>query len=67
MASVVRTAVEKGVLSGFLRHSYFGLDRFSAEHWLGSHPSHAPCDVCGNPSYTWDFRNHPEFRQEHYR
>ncbi|CAK0829420.1 unnamed protein product [Prorocentrum cordatum] len=60
MASAVRTAVEKGVLSG-ADPPYFGLGRFSAEHWLSSHPSHAPCDVCGNPRYTFKLRANPAF------
>mmetsp|Transcript_21928 Transcript_21928/g.58458 ORF Transcript_21928/g.58458 Transcript_21928/m.58458 type:complete len:433 (+) Transcript_21928:113-1411(+) len=64
MLSAVRAAMDKGVLPKGTDHGdpgLFGLGRFSAEHWLGSHPSHAPCDVCDNPRFTWNLRSLPAF------
>jgi hypothetical protein len=37
-----------GVLQSLLlrdRPDYFGLDRYAAEHWIGSHPDLHPCDM----------------------
>jgi hypothetical protein len=37
-----------GVLQSQLlrdRSDYFGLDRYAAEHWIGSHPDLQPCDM----------------------
>jgi hypothetical protein len=37
-----------GVLQSLLlrdRPDYFGLDRYAAEHWIGSHPDLRPCDM----------------------
>lgn len=30
-----------------------GLGRFSSEHWLPSHPLHAPCDVYNGTDFRW--------------
>lgn len=36
-----------------------GRGRFSAEHWIHSHPTVKPCDLYANPSFTWDYEGVP--------
>ena len=46
----------RGVLVSRLfsdRLDYFGLDRYSMEHWIGSHPALKPCDVATKPLATF--------------
>eukprot|EP00536_Pseudo-nitzschia_multiseries_P016651 jgi/Psemu1/69933/estExt_Genemark1.C_11880002 len=37
------------------RPSCDGRERFSAEHWIHSHPAVKPCDLYADPSFTWDY------------
>ncbi|CAK0854265.1 unnamed protein product, partial [Prorocentrum cordatum] len=39
--------------------AWLGLGRFAMEHWLPSHPSHAPCDVYGGTDYIWAYDGIP--------
>ena len=41
-------------------HSCFGLGRFSAEHWIHSHPSVKPCDLYSNKDFVADYEKTPE-------
>eukprot|EP00536_Pseudo-nitzschia_multiseries_P016575 jgi/Psemu1/328275/estExt_fgenesh1_pg.C_11540001 len=38
-------------------HACVGTSRYSAEHWINSHPSVRPCDLDSNPGYTWNYDN----------
>ena len=33
--------------------STLGIDRYTSEFWVGSHPSLRPCDLSGKPLQTW--------------
>jgi len=58
MATVERAASKNGILKNAHRSEpILGLGRYSAEHWLSSHPSHAPCDVCGETRYLHSLRD----------
>jgi len=35
----------------------YGLERFSFEHWVGSHPKLKPCDVYPDSAYAYGFLN----------
>jgi hypothetical protein len=39
--------------------AWLGLGRFATEHWLPSHPSHAPCDVYEGADYIWAYDGVP--------
>lgn len=39
-----------------------GTERFSAEHWVHSHPTIKPCDLYTNPKFGWGYENLEEFR-----
>ena len=46
-----------------VKHDFWGLDRFSAEHWIGSHPDLTPCDVAKNSNlHYWFAQQRPIFR-----
>jgi hypothetical protein len=58
--------LRSGVFTGFTRRSLrdpyradllevWGLDRFSVDFWLGSHPSLNPCDVSGDVAYSLSY------------
>jgi len=36
-----------------------GLGRFAQEHWLPSHPSHAPCEVYSETDFLWAYNSIP--------
>ena len=36
-----------------------GVGRYAAEHWVHSHPSNAPCDLYGDPQFTWGYEPLP--------
>jgi hypothetical protein len=36
-----------------------GLGRYSAEHWVHSHPSCNPCDLSNDSKFTWAYQNVP--------
>ena len=36
-----------------------GKGRFSAEHWVHSHPTSQPCDLYASPTYNWGYKNIP--------
>jgi hypothetical protein len=40
-----------------------GNGRFSAEHWVHSHPSAKPSDLYTNPEYTWAHNGLREYRE----
>lgn len=47
VAKMLRLRLE-GIFTSYLlrdRKDYFGLDRYHAEHWIGSHPDLQPCDM----------------------
>ncbi|GKY97517.1 hypothetical protein MPSEU_000709900 [Mayamaea pseudoterrestris] len=37
----------------------YGLGRYSAEHWVHSHPSCKPCDLSDDSKYRWAYHNVP--------
>jgi hypothetical protein len=37
------------------RPSCFGQQRYAAEHWIYSHPSAMPCDLCTDQWFTWSY------------
>lgn len=37
-----------------------GAGRFSAEHWIHSHPDVQPCDLYTDPAFTWNYSPLPE-------
>ena len=42
----------------YLERPYdYGLNRFSFEYWVGSHPALKPCDVYPNSEYAYGFAN----------
>lgn len=46
----------RGVLTSRLfadRLDRFGLERYSTEHWIGSHPNIKPCDMAPLPLHDW--------------
>lgn len=46
----------RGILASRLfadRLDRFGLDRYSTEHWIGSHPTLQPCDMAAAPLRDW--------------
>ena len=46
----------RGVLTSRLfedRLDRFGLERYSTEHWIGSHPNIKPCDMAPSPLHDW--------------
>ena len=40
-----------------------GRGRYSAEHWVHSHPSVKPCDLYTDPSFTWNYDGIPAVKQ----
>lgn len=40
-----------------LQLANFGLDRYSDEHWIASHPTVRPCD-CDASGYLWRYQQH---------
>jgi len=36
-----------------------GRNRYSAEHWVHSHPSVKPCDLYNDPGFTWGYDGMP--------
>jgi hypothetical protein len=45
-------------LDGLDRLEYWGVDRFSVDHWIASHPTVDPCDVSGSSSVDMDYWQH---------
>ena len=43
---------------GYVNNSCIGTGRYSAEHWIHSHPSARPCDL-SNDRFTWSYDNIP--------
>ena len=43
---------------GYVNNSCIGTGRYSAEHWIHSHPSARPCDL-SNDRFTWNYDNIP--------
>ena len=43
--------------------SCLGSGRWSAEHWVHSHPSNQPCDLYTNPRFTWDYVGTPSLEE----
>jgi len=41
------------------RENCDGRGRYSAEHWIHSHPTVKPCDLYPEPSFTWDYEGVP--------
>jgi hypothetical protein len=43
-----------------------GHGRFSAEHWVHSHPLNMPCDLYSDPVYVWNYKHlpAPDFSKE---
>jgi hypothetical protein len=39
--------------------SCVGRGRYAAEHWVLSHPSARPCDLCSSSNYVWSYANVP--------
>lgn len=37
-----------------------GQGRYAAEHWVLSHPSARPCDLCTDSNFTWHYYNIPQ-------
>ncbi len=45
----------------FFVNFFIGLERFSSEHWIHSHPNVVPCDVLPNNfAFVWGYDNIPE-------
>ncbi|MGK3736736.1 MAG: hypothetical protein ACI8RD_013068 [Bacillariaceae sp.] len=47
-------------------HAFLACDgrgRYSAEHWVHSHPSVKPCDLFTDPKFTWNYDGIPVVRE----
>lgn len=55
--TVVELRLKGEILNNLLpdRKDYFGLDRYSDEHWIASHPNLKPCD-CDPSGAIWKFQ-----------
>jgi hypothetical protein len=40
-----------------------GRGRYSAEHWVHSHPSVKPCDLYSDPKFTWNYDGIPVVKE----
>ena len=36
-----------------------GLERYSAEHWVNSHPTNQPCDLSMEKKFSWGYNHVP--------
>lgn len=54
--TVMQLRLQGQLLTSLLddRKDRFGLDRYSSEHWIGSHPDLRPCD-CDPTKYMWTY------------
>jgi hypothetical protein len=59
---LIRRGFDPNDFRNRLHYSCRGLGRFSAEHWIYSHPELLPCDLYEHANFTWGYWGLPDRR-----